>query len=206
MTSFKAFNSMLSEFLGELADTFDEYQSVSDARTLVDGMISMNGDTDVPMKMFVEVLRPHSALLAAKDKALFDVCKIPMVSDSGFDMSKEWPTLEEDDQEVIWNYLGQLYMIGSTISGLDKEVVSTIEGIARGCIDKVESGEMSEEDAKNPMIIFQEIMKNKELMASFGVSMDGSEDMNQMDIIRQMMGGSDNGDMMDMVKQMMGNM
>ena len=188
MTTFKAFNSMLSEFFGELAETFDEYQSVSDANTLLNGLIAMDGETDVPMKKFIEVFKPHNDLLMAKDKKLFDVCKLPMVSDSGFDMSKEWSTLEEDNQEAIWGYLHQLYLIGSTILGLDSKMLSSIEGVAQGCMDKVARGEMTEEDAKNPMVIVQEIMNNKDLMSAFGNSSGGG---NPMDMIQQMMGNPD---------------
>ena len=188
MTTFKAFNSMLSEFFGELAETFDEYQSVSDANTLLTGLISMDGETDVPMKKFIEVFKPHNDLLMAKDKKLFDVCKIPMMSDSGFDMAKEWSTLDEDNQEAIWGYLSQLYLIGSTILGLDANMLSSIEGVAQSCMDKVSRGEMTEEDAKDPMVIVQEIMKNKELMSAFGNSSGGG---NPMDMIQQMMGNPD---------------
>lgn len=189
MTTFKAFNSMLSEFFGDLADTFDEYQSVSDARALLTGLLSVNDETDVPMKTFIGVFSPHKDLLMAKDRKLFDVCKIPMVSESGFDISREWDTLEEDNQEAIWGYLHQLFLIGSTILGLDSNLISKIEGVAQGCMDKVASGEMTEDDAKNPMIIVQEIMKNKDLMEAFGSSGGGSGD--SMAMLQQMIGNPD---------------
>lgn len=189
MTTFKAFNSMLSEFFVDLADTFDEYKSISDARAMLAGLLAVKGDTDAPMKMFIDVFSPHKDLLMAKDKKLFDVCKIPMVSDTGFDIAREWETLDEDNQEAIWGYLHQLFMIGSTVLGLDSKLISTIEGVAQGCMDKVASGEMTEEDAKNPMVIVQEIMKNKELMAAFGASGSGSSD--STDMLQQMMGNPD---------------
>ena len=186
MTTFKAFNSMLSEFFGDLAETFDEYQSVSDARSLLAGLLAVNDETDVPMKTFIAVFSPHKDLLMAKDSKLFEECKIPFVEDSGFDISREWKTLEDDNQEAIWGYLHQLFLIGSTILGMDTKLISTIEGVAQGCMDKVKSGEMSEEDAKNPMVIVQEIMKNKDLMEAFGGSGVGSS--NPMDMIQQLMG------------------
>jgi len=190
MTTFKAFNSMLAEFFGDLADTFDEYQSVSDAKTLLTGLLAVDENTKVPMEKFVSVFSPHKDLLMAKDKKLFEVCTIPMVSESGFDISKEWETLEEDNQEAIWGYLHQLFLIGSTIQGLDSSLLSSIEGVARDCIDKVSSGEMTEEDAKNPMVIVQEIMKNKDLMKALG-SNSGSEMDGGMGMLQAMMSNPD---------------
>ena len=193
MTTYKAFNSMLSEFFGDLAETFDEYQSISDARTLLSGLLSVNEETDVPMKTFIGVFSPHKDLLMAKDKKLFDVCKIPMVSESEFDISKEWGSLDDDNQEAIWGYLHQLFLIGSTVMSLDSNLISKIEAVAQGCMSKVESGEMSEEDAKNPMVIVQEILKDEDLVAAFkdsGMgSMDSMGSMGSMDTIMQMMNG-----------------
>ena len=170
MTTFKAFNSMLSDFFGDLADTFDEYKSISDAKLMLDGLVSMNDETDVPMKTFTAVFQPHSDLLMNKDGELFNACKIPMVSESGFDMAKEWETLEEDNKEAIWGYLQQLYLTGSTVLNLSGDLLSSIEDLARGCMEKVERKEMSAEDAQNPMVIFQEIMKNPALMDALSKS------------------------------------
>jgi hypothetical protein len=195
MSTFKAFNAMLSEFLGDLAETFDEYKAVSDANAMLAGLLAVNDSTDAPMKTFIGVFTPHKELLMAKDKRLFDVCKIPLVDQSGFDIAKEWSSLEGDNQEAIWGYLHQLFAIGSTIMGLSPELLSSIEGVAQGCMEKVSRGEMTEEDAKNPMVIVQEIMQNKELMAAFGGSgfsgFDAGSDAgagNPMDMIKQMMG------------------
>lgn len=164
MTTYKAFNSMLSEFFCDLADTFDEYAVISDAKVLLDGLIAADDSTDVPMNKFVEVFKPHASLIMAKDSKLFDVCEIPIIAGGSFDMAKEWKDLEEENREAIWNYIQQLFLTGTTILSMSGEVLSSIETLAQGCMNKVQSGELTESQAQDPMVILQEIMQNPELM------------------------------------------
>lgn len=44
------------------------------------------------------------------------------------------------------------------------EVPSSMESLANGCMKKVENGELTEIEARDPMVVLQEIMKNPELM------------------------------------------
>lgn len=166
MTTYKAFNSMLSEFFCDLADTFDEYDVITDAKVMLDGLIVADECTEIPMEKFVDVFKPHADLIMSKDPKLFDVCEIPMVSGGGFDMAKEWTTLEDDNREAIWNYIQQLFLTGTTILSMSGEVLSSIVSLAQGCMKKVESGELTESQAQDPMVILQEIMQNPALMSA----------------------------------------
>jgi hypothetical protein len=166
MTTYKAFNSMLSEFFRDLADTFDDYTIITDAKVMLEGVIATDECTTVPMETFVDVFKPHADLIMAKDPKLFDVCEIPMIASGGFDMAKEWKDLEEDNREAIWNYIQQLFLTGTTIMSMSGEVLSSIESLANGCMKKVESGELTESQAQDPMVILQEIMQHPELMTA----------------------------------------
>lgn len=166
MTTYKAFNSMLSEFFCDLADTFEEFAVITDAKTMLDGLIAADDCTQMPMQTFVDVFKPHADLIMSKDASLFDVCEIPMITGGGFDMAKEWTALEEDNREAIWNYLQQLFLTGTTILSMSGEVLSSIESLAHGCMKKVESGELTEKQAQDPMVILQEIMQNPDLMTA----------------------------------------
>lgn len=174
MSTFKAFNSMLSEFIGDLADTFDEYSALSDAKRMLDVLLASDEGNEMPMRKLVEVFTPHKDLIMNKDPEIFVVCQIPLVTEAGFNLSTEWATLEDDNKEAIWNYVQQLYLTGSTVLGMSGDMLSSIELLAQGCIDKVQSGEMSEDDAKNPMVILQEMMKNPDLMKAFNGSEESS--------------------------------
>lgn len=164
MTTYTAFNSMLSEFFCDLADTFDEYVVITDAKNMLDGLISVDESTKLPMTTFVEVFQPHAELVMSKDPKLFDVCDIPMISGGGFDMAKEWSSLQEDNKDAIWNYVQQLYLTGTTILSMSGDVLKSIESLTEGCMKKVEDGELTESQAQDPMVILQEIMRNPELM------------------------------------------
>lgn len=166
MTTYKAFNSMLSEFFRDLADTFDEYSIITDAKVMLDGVISTDDCTTVPMETFVEVFKPHADLIMARDPNLFNVCEIPMITGGKFDMGKEWKDLEEDNREAIWNYIQQLFLTGTTILSMSDEVLTTVENLAKSCMKKVEQGELTEKEAQDPMVILQEIMGNPELMSA----------------------------------------
>lgn len=170
MTTYKAFNSMLSEFFGDLADTFDEYVVITDAKNMLDGLMSADESTKLPMKTFVDVFQPHAKLVMSKDPKLFDVCEIPMISGGGFDIAKEWAALEEENRDAIWNYVQQLFLTGTTILSMSGDVLKSIENLAQGCMKKVENGELTESQAQDPMIILQEIMKNPELMNALNTS------------------------------------
>ncbi|CAN0558417.1 unnamed protein product [Ectocarpus sp. 12 AP-2014] len=166
MTTYKAFNSMLSEFFRDLADTFDEYTIIMDAKVMLDGVIATDDCSRVPMETFVDVFKPHADLIMAKDPSLFDVCEIPMITGGDFDMAKEWKDLEEDNREAIWNYIQQLFLTGTTILSMSGELLGSIEQLASGCMKKVENGELTESQAQDPMVILQEIVQNTELMSA----------------------------------------
>ena len=170
MTTYKAFNSMISEFFCDLADTFEEYDIIKDARTMLDGLISNDSSTEIPMQTFIDVFKPHSSLIMSKDPKLFEFCQIPMISGGKFDMAKEWASLEDDNKEAIWNYIQQLFLTGTTVLSMSGEVLSSIESLAQGCMKKVETGELTESQAQDPMVILQEIMKNPELMSALNTS------------------------------------
>ncbi|CAM9214791.1 unnamed protein product [Ectocarpus sp. 4 AP-2014] len=115
MTTYKAFNSMLSEFFCDLADTFHEYSTTADAKTMLDGLIANDECTQIPMETFVDVFKPHTNLIMSQDPKLFECCQIPMIAGGGFDMAEEWISLEDDNKEAIWNYILQLFLTATTI-------------------------------------------------------------------------------------------
>lgn len=183
-STFTAFNSMLREFFSDLSDTFDEYTVISDAKSLLDVALAADSSTDVPMTTFIEVFSPHESLIMEKDPSLFKVCQIPMISEGGFDMAKEWETLEDENKDAIWNYIQQLYLTGKTVLSLDKTMLSSIEGFANSCMNDVNGGKMTAEEAQNPMVILQKMMQNPEMMAAFG---GGSSTEEQMNVVKQAM-------------------
>lgn len=157
---------MLSEFFCDLADTFDEYSVIQDAKIMIDGLIATEECTKIPMESFIDVFKPHADLIMAKDSKLFDVCEIPMIEGGEFNMAKEWAALDDANRDAIWNYIQQLYLTGTTILSMSGEMLSSIESLAGQCMKKVENGELTESQAQDPIVILQEIMQNPELMSA----------------------------------------
>lgn len=92
---------MLAEFFRDLADIFDDYAVITDAKTMLDGYIATYEFTTVPMENFIDVFEPHADIIMTKDPKLFDVCEIPMISGGEFSMATEWKALEDDNREAI---------------------------------------------------------------------------------------------------------
>ncbi|CAM9816856.1 unnamed protein product, partial [Ectocarpus sp. 4 AP-2014] len=115
--------------------TFDEYVVITDAKILLDELISADKCTTMPMNNFVDVFKPHADLVMTKNPEL--------ISGGGFDKSKEWTALEDENKNAIWNYLQQLSLTGQTILSLPGDVLSSIESLAQGCMKKVEDGELT---------------------------------------------------------------
>jgi len=48
----------------------------------------------------------------------------------------------ENTRSAIWNYLSTLFLLGTTIRSMPPEILSSVEGIAKDCADKVQNGQL----------------------------------------------------------------
>ena len=54
---------------------------------------------------------------------------------------KHWtPDLSQNTKEAIWQYLQTLFILGTTITMIPQETLSSIETIAADCADKMQNG------------------------------------------------------------------
>jgi hypothetical protein len=164
---YSAFNSMLIDFFSDLAESFPDYAIVSESRDMLRQAVSLNEKASHPLETFAEVFEPHKELIQAKDDTLFRVCKLPYMTSDEFDMSRIWQTLSEDNRDVIWAYLQQLFMLAHTATSMTPAMLRAVESMANNTLSKVKSNEMSAEDAQNPMKLMAEVMKDPDMMASF---------------------------------------
>ncbi len=161
-----AFNAMLIEFMTDLSDSFPENKQIVDLKKTVVALIQLSEGTTVPMTSFMEAISPYDSYIQSKDDALFSEFKLSFSDDIGIDMASLWKSLETEDKEAIWSYVQQLYFLGNFESSIPQSMMSMIETIANETIDKVQRGEMTSSEAQNPMMIMQELLKNKHLMDS----------------------------------------
>lgn len=136
-TTVQAFNTMLKNFLEELADVFPEEPQI---RLFLDGFDALVAITPrAPMDMLVESLGPHAALASAKDPALFDQIKFP----GGIDFARLWASdISDNTREAIWQYISLLLMLGTTVRSMPPQVLQGIESMAESCAAQLESGQM----------------------------------------------------------------
>jgi len=164
--AYKSFNAMLSEFIENLSDVFDDVSELQTANKALTGMLEINDEVEIPLETFHEMFGEHSDLIMNKDVSLFENVSLPMVD--GFDMKKAYAESDEDTRGSIWEYLKQLSILATTIKTLTPEMFSNISSVTESFMSKVQSGEISEEQAKNPLFIMQAIQDNPDLMKAIG--------------------------------------
>ena len=167
LISCESFNTLLVEFMEDLAETFSDIPNIDKSKDAVSTLISLQPSTDVPMKAFYESLKDHPEKIIQKDPSLFEeLTKIPFTGD--IDLNKLYNESPEETQEAIWKYVQQLFATATTVLTMSPSMLSSIEEVANTCVDLINSGEMTEEAAKDPMFILQQFQKNSEKEAGEG--------------------------------------
>jgi hypothetical protein len=136
MTTVQAFNSLLKNFIDELAETFPEESKITFASKSFDTLVKNN--PRMPLDMFVNALSPHTTLLMAKDPKLFD----QPIELGGMDLAKVWAKddVSQASREAIWSYLHTLFVLGTTVSTLPAQFLTTIEALAHDAAGAMEAG------------------------------------------------------------------
>jgi len=137
MSTVQAFNTMLKNFLGELAEVFPEETQIT---LFLEGFDALTTLTPRgPLDMFVEALTPHAGLAMAKDASLFDKLEFP----GGIDFARLWKTdISDNTREAIWQYINLLFLLGTTVRSMPPEMLESIETVAKNCADQVQSGQL----------------------------------------------------------------
>ena len=164
--AYKSFNAMLSEFISNLSDVFDDVPELQTANTTLNGLLEMNDEVTMPLETFHDIFSDKSDLIMNKDPNLFEQVSLPMVEN--FDMAKAYCESDEETQSSIWEYLSQLTMLATTVKTLTPEMFSTINSITEDFMMQVHEGCISEKDASNPLKIMEHLQKNPDLMKKLG--------------------------------------
>jgi len=137
-TTIQTFNAMLRQFLQELSDTFPEDASLALSLDGLESLVQANARK--PLQLFLEAMTPHATLVMNKDPALFSQ---GMVLPGSLDLKTYWesPDLSESSKAFIWQYIQNLFLLGSMVSALPPEMMGAIESMAMDCASKIQSGE-----------------------------------------------------------------
>ena len=125
MTTLSAFNEMMVQFLGELAQTFPDEPKIKEAQATPMNRASFD--------KFMKDISVWTNQMMAKDGAAF-FCEDNTVA-VNLNLNVIWNSAEctENTKAAIWQYLQTLYMLGTTISMFPPETLSMIESAAENC-------------------------------------------------------------------------
>lgn len=138
MTTLAAFNEMMGQFIGELAQTFPDEPKIKEVQAA-----PMNRAT---FDQFMKDITPWVSQMMAKDSAFF--CETnPVVTSLNLHEIWKTPDCTDGTKAAIWQYYQTLYMLGTTINMFPPETLSMIESAAENCaknMKKAPNGQIDE--------------------------------------------------------------
>ena len=140
MSSVQAFISVLEEFLNELKETFPEEKKIEVYFNSFKAMKKVN--PRAILDGFMAEAAKHSDLITARNESYF------LDSDDEFlkeiNVKRWWtPDLSPATKDAIWSYLNTLFVLGTTISSIPPNLLTTIEGVAEQCASQMEGADGS---------------------------------------------------------------
>ena len=139
MASVTAFNDMMGQFLVELHKTFPEEKGIKKMMTSFDLLKTTN--PRLVVDGFMKGVSPYADKISAKDETflLKEIETIEFLKD--LDIKRYWEKMSANTKSATWQYLQTLYMLGTTIVSIPDDTLKMIEGIAKDCADKMQSGD-----------------------------------------------------------------
>ena len=130
MTTVKAFNEMMGQFLDELNATFPEEEAVKVAKAAPRDRGTFEN--------FMKDISPFATKLMQKDDSFF--CDENSFVKS-LNLQAIWasPDATENTKQAIWQYLQTMYILGNTINMFPPETLSMIESAAEACAKNMQS-------------------------------------------------------------------
>jgi hypothetical protein len=134
MTTVKAFDEMMSQFLGELSTVFPDEPT----------------KTGPDCKTFMKQLAPWAGQMTAHDESFF--CEENEVA-KNLNLHVIWAREDcsANTKQAIWQYLTSLYMIATTLSMFPPETLSAIEAAAENCAKNMKLGPNGQPDEASLM-------------------------------------------------------
>ena len=138
MSLVQAFNSLLKAFVDDLLSLFPAEPGLRLFSDGFDALVTI--DPSKPMTAFMDSVAPHSQKLVARDASLFDVLALP---GGTVNFKALWASdISDEDRNAIWQYLHNLYTVGTLVSSLPPEMMHSIEAMATQCAEKLQNGQL----------------------------------------------------------------
>lgn len=134
MTTVKAFDELMNQFIGELKTTFPDKAPVKGP----------------PCSDYVSKLGPWNRQLTTRDDAFFVQENELAVSLNLVEIWKD-PECSAASKNAIWQYMSSLYMIGTTLSMFPPDTLSAIERAAEDCAKNMKGDQLDEKTLMDGM-------------------------------------------------------
>jgi len=153
-----AFNEMLGRFYDEMLVVFPDNQTLKSARD--------KPRTRLTLERFMKQTAARAHHLTAKNNAFFTE-KNKFMKEIG--MCDVWPQCTPEVKEKVWAYLGNLYMLGTSVQMIPPEMMSVIENAAESCSKDVVSadGQLDQEKLMQSVnSMMSQILKSGNLLGN----------------------------------------
>ena len=127
MASVQAFIGLLEEFLVELKDTFPEEKKIKVYYNSFKTMKKIN--PRAILEGFMAEATKRSDMIVNRNEAYFLDGNDEFMNE--LNVSKWWTSdLSSSTKDAIWQHINTLYVIGTTLTSVPTEVLSSIESVA----------------------------------------------------------------------------
>ena len=138
MTTIKAFNEMMGQFLEELTATFPDEEAPR--------AMKEQPRTRETFDAYMNDVAPFSTELMAKNSTFF-VPENKFVNSLNLHVIWGSELATENTKSAIWQYLQTMYILGNTISMFPPETLAMIENAAEACAKNMKSQDNMNEQA-----------------------------------------------------------
>jgi hypothetical protein len=129
MTTVKAFDEMMNQFLGELSTVFPDEPA----------------KTGPDCKTFMKQVAPWAGQMSTQDESFF--CEQNEFA-KNLNLHVVWKREDcsANTKQAIWQYLSSMYMIATTMSMFPPETLTAIEAAAENCAKNMKLGPNGQPD------------------------------------------------------------
>lgn len=138
MTTVKAFNEMMDQFLTELNLTFPENKAVIKFQASFE--VVRAATPSKVLDEFMKAVKPYRNKIMQKDDDFItdDSKNIPALAD--IDLASMWSVSTDTTKTAIWQYLHTLLVFGTTIKTFPPDTMTMIENMAAKCAEQMANG------------------------------------------------------------------
>ena len=142
MASVSAFNDMMGQFIAELHKAFPKESGIKKFMTSFELLRDANPRKCV--EVFMGGIGKYATKISDKDETFIteDIPSIDFIKD--LNIQDLWASASPKTRDAIWQYLQNLYMIGTLINIVPESTLNIIGNIAKDAADKIQSGEIDE--------------------------------------------------------------